>query len=91
MKLFDWNNNKNDWLKWERGVGFEDVLVALQDNRLLDVLANKKYLKQKIYVIEITGYVYLCPFVETEEKIFLKTIYPSRKATKHYLIKDNKK
>jgi hypothetical protein len=89
MKLFDWNNEKNDQLKQERNVGFEDVLLALEENRLLDILTSNKYLKQKVYVIEISGYIYLCPFVETEEKIFLKTLFPSRAATKQYIIGSN--
>ena len=37
-----------------------------------------------IYAIEIEDYVYLVPFVETTDEVFLKTIIPSSKATKRY-------
>lgn len=92
MKYFDWNAGKNAQLKAERGVSFEDVLVALNEGKLLDVLKHtntKKYPNQRIFVIEINHYIYLVPFVETEQFIFLKTIIPSRKATKNYLIIKN--
>lgn len=89
MKLFDWNNEKNQLLKLERNIGFEDVMVCLKEDGLLDILEHynkKKYGRQKIFVIAINHYVYLVPFVENEQTIFLKTIIPSRKATKKYLI-----
>lgn len=89
MKYFDWSEDKNDRLKAERGISFEDIIIALTDDRVLDILPQvnaKKYPNQKIYIVEINQYVYLVPFVEDDEKIFLKTIFPSRKATKHYLI-----
>lgn len=91
MKYYDWSEIKNIQLKRERSVGFEDVLVAITEGKLLTVLAHpnkKRYPRQKIYLVEINNYVYLVPFVEDEQKIFLKTIIPSRKATKKYLIKE---
>lgn len=89
MKYFDWNAEKNNQLQAERDISFEDVLVAINENRLLDTLQHpnsKKYPNQKMFVIDINHYAYLVPFVETERVIFLKTIIPSRKATKDYLI-----
>ena len=88
MKYFDWDPEKNDWLKEERDIGFEDVVVAIDGGGLLDILTHhnrKKYAAQKIFVIAIYQYVYLVPFVEDGEKVFLKTIIPSRKSTKKYL------
>lgn len=88
MKKFDWNPAKNEKLKNERGIGFEDVEEAINSDGLLDRIDNpnkSKYPNQKIYVIEHENYVYHVPFVEDEEKIFFKTIIPSRKATKKYL------
>ena len=88
MKYHSWNNDKNEKLKHERGISFEDVIYYIEHERLIAILnhANqKRYPGQKIYVIEIDNYVYLIPFVETENEIFLKTIIPSRKATKKYL------
>lgn len=89
MKYIEWNEEKNQKLKAERGVSFEDVLVALEGGELLDTVEhpNKdRYGEQKIFIVSIDGYAYLVPFVEGEEKIFLKTIIPSRKATKQYII-----
>lgn len=86
---FDWDEEKNKKLKEERGVGFEDVVIAIDGGNLLDVLKHhnlKKYPNQQIYVVKIEDYVYLVPFVKGPEKQFLKTIYPSRKMTKKYLI-----
>ena len=72
----------------ERGVSFEDVLFALQSGKLLDDLVHpntNKYPNQRIFVVEIDTYAWLVPYVETEDEIFLKSIIPSRKATKHYV------
>ena len=88
MKYFDWNPEKNDQLKQERGVGFEEVLVAIEEGNIVDIVEHphrKKYPNQRIFIICLDDYVYLVPFVEDEEKIFLKTIIPSRKATKKYI------
>jgi uncharacterized DUF497 family protein len=88
MKYFDWDEAKNDILKKERNISFEIIVIQIVVGKLLDVLEHpnqKKYKNQKLFVVEYEGYVYLVPFVEDEEKIFLKTIIPSRKATKKYL------
>jgi uncharacterized DUF497 family protein len=89
MKQIRWNEEKNELLKREREVGFEEVLIAMDNGYLLDVLKHsdlKKYPNQRIFVVNIGQYVYLVPFVETDNELFLKTIIPSRKATKMYLI-----
>ena len=89
MKYFDWNVAKNEVIKAERGISFELVVNAILEGRLLDVVEHpnrEKYSNQKMMIVEIDDYVYLVPFVEDDKKIFLKTIIPSRKATKHYLI-----
>ena len=90
MKYFDWNKEKNELLKSERGISFEEAVDAIVEGRVLGKESHfnkKKYPDQKIYILEISGYAYLVPFVEDEEKVFLKTIIPSRKATKKYLVK----
>jgi len=90
MKYYEWNLEKNESLKLERGVSFDDVLILIFENKLLDTTDHpnkKKYPNQKMFVVEIDHYVYLVPFVEDEKKVFLKTIFPSRKATKKYLKK----
>lgn len=86
MKYFDWNPEKNKKLIKERGISFEMCLVYIEQGKILDIINNKTpHEHQFVYVLEIEEYVYYVPFVEDEEKIFLKTIIPSRKATKKYL------
>lgn len=90
MKPYEWNPDKNAILQASRGLGFDDVVEALNNNRLLDTIINpdqKKYPGQKIHIVVINNYCWAVPFVESAEKIFLKTIYPSRKTTKKYLKK----
>jgi len=88
MKSINWNTEKNIRLILERGVSFEEVLAAMSHGALLDVVLHpnrEQYPNQRIYVVRIRGYAYLVPFVETDKEIFLKTIIPSRIATKKYL------
>jgi len=88
MKYFSWNEEKNELLKSERQISFEDVVFYIEMGFLLDVLEHpnqEKYKGQKIFVVQIDDYVYLIPFVEDDREIFLKTIIPSRKATRKYL------
>jgi hypothetical protein len=85
MKYYDWNEEKNQILKEKRKICFEEIIWAIEHNQLLDIVQNSKYAHQKIFVVGIDQYVYLVPFIEDDEKYFLKTIYPSRVATKKYL------
>jgi uncharacterized DUF497 family protein len=88
MKNVDWNTEKNIRLKAERGVSFEEVVSAMSNGGLLVVLDHPntvKYPNQRMFVVRIRGYAYLVPFVETKHEVFLKTIIPSRKATRIYL------
>ena len=85
---FNWNVEKNEILKKERKISFEEVVWSIDNGELLDVIEHKnkgKYENQKIFILKMNNYVWLVPFVENEEKIFLKTIIPSRKATKEYM------
>ena len=87
MKTYAWNPEKNEKLKIERGISFEEVVFHIEHGDEVDVLEHPnqaKYPGQMISVVLIEGYVYLIPYVESDEKIFLKTIIPSRKATKKY-------
>jgi hypothetical protein len=85
MKYINWNLEKNKKLIEERNISFEMCLLKIQDGEILDILHNRNYIEQKIFVLEIKNYIYLIPFVETEKEVFLKTIIPSRKFTKKYL------
>ena len=90
MKYFDWDERKNQKLKRERDIGFEDVVIVIDEGRLLVTLDHSKRPNQKIYIVNVGGYAYMVPFIEDEEKRFLKTIYPSRKMTKKYIIRKEK-
>jgi uncharacterized DUF497 family protein len=88
MKAFRWNPDKNEALKAARGVSFESMVVAIEDGGLLDILAHPnqtKYPTQRVLVVKYDNYAYLVPFVEEEAYFFLKTLIPSRKATRDYL------
>lgn len=90
MKSFRWSSEKNESLTADRGVSFEVVTVAIGADGLLDILAHpnqKKYPRQRVFVVAVDGYAYLVPFVEEDDYVFLKTIIPSRKATRDYLQK----
>ena len=88
MKPVNWNTEKNIRLKAERGVSFEETVSAMSNGGLLVVLDHPntdQYPNQRMFVVRIRGYAYLVPFVETKQEVFLKTIIPSRKATRIYL------
>ena len=88
MSDFDWNDENNELLKSTRGVSFEDVVFHIQNGDVLDIIKHPnatRYPKQNIIVLNIDGYVYLVPYVKERGTRFLKTILPSRKATKEYL------
>jgi len=87
VKPFDWDEEKNRFLKESRGISFEEAVFHIQNGDLLARLdhANLRYAHQQIFVVRIADYVYAVPFVENQEKYFLKTIIPSRKLTRDYL------
>ena len=92
MKHHTWSPEKNELLKATRNICFEDVIFYIEAGGLLNIVNHPnqvKYAEQKVYVVDIEGYVYLVPFVESDEEVFLKTIIPSHKATKHYLGANN--
>lgn len=87
MKPIRWSAEKNYKLIQERGISFEDILFSLQGDGLLDDLVHpnrEDYPHQRMFVVALNAYVYLVPYVESEDELFLKTIIPSRKATKRY-------
>ena len=88
MNKFEWDDEKNEFLRIARGVTFEEVVFHIQNGDLLDVIKHPnpaRYPKQQIIVVNIEGYVYLVPYVKERGTRFLKTIIPSRSATKEYL------
>jgi uncharacterized DUF497 family protein len=91
MKPFRWARDKNVLLKRERGISFEEVTVAVEAGALIEIVAHpnpEKYPSQRVMVIAFAGYAYLVPFVEEDDHFFLKTIIPSRKATRDFLAKE---
>jgi len=88
MKTFDWSDEKNAWLRQERGITFEDVVFHLAHGGLLDTIEHpnqQQYPGQRIFIVNVEGYACLVPFVEGDEAILPKTIIPSRKMTTLYL------
>ncbi len=91
MKELNWDNEKNEWLKKNRNICFEDIAYAIENGFVLDNISHpnsEKYPEQKILIIEIDNYAFLVPYIESNEEVFLKTIIPNRKATKRYLKKE---
>ena len=85
---FDWSEEKDERLRRERGISFEEVIVAVEEGNVLDILEHtnpSRYGGQRLYIIEIDSYVWVVPFVDNDEIRFLKTAFPSRKLTKRYL------
>lgn len=92
MKPFKLAAEKNERLKIERGVSFEEVTVAVEAGALIEIVPHPnpgKYPRQKIMVLEVGGYAYLVPYVEEDDHFFLKTIIPSRKATRAFITRES--
>lgn len=88
MKPINWNPDKNRKLIEERDISFEDIVFSLKSGGVLDDITHpnkENYPHQRIFKVLVDQYVYLVPYVENDDEIFLKTIIPSRKATKQYL------
>ena len=88
MKYFAWNYEKNLELIDRRKISFERIISHIEKHGYLDIINHpniSKYPNQKVFILNIENYAYLVPFVESEKEIFLKTIIPSRKATKKYI------
>ena len=88
MKYFSWNVAKNEKLKTDRGISFEEIVFHIERGDVLDILEHPnqhRYVGQRVFVVNVAGYAYLVPFEESDTEVLLKTIIPSRKATKRYL------
>jgi uncharacterized DUF497 family protein len=91
VKPFRWNPQKNAELLADRGLSFEHVVVAVEAGGLVDIVEHPnpgRYANQRIMVVVWDGYAHLVPFVEEKDHYFLKTVIPSRKATRDFLKKD---
>jgi hypothetical protein len=88
VKYFSWGPEKNELLRNERGIGFEEIVFHIERGDLLNVLEHSnpdRYPGQSILVARVDDYAYLVPFSESEDEVLLRTIIPSRKATRDYL------
>lgn len=83
-KRISWNEEKNNVLKKTRGIGFEAIVLLLEEHKIIDILENPNYENQKYYIFDVNDYMICVPFVESADEIFLKTIFPSRKHQKLY-------
>jgi len=84
---FDWNPEKNEWLKTERNISFEDLALLLTEGKLWKVMDHpnqERYPNQQVFLVPVDGYIHFVPFVIDDDTFFLKTAIPNRKATKDY-------
>ncbi len=89
---FDWNPEKNEWLKELRNISFEEIATLLASGKFWKVMEHpnpEAYPNQRVFLIPVNHYIYFVPFVMEEDVIFLKTAFPHRKATKEYLQEKN--
>jgi len=87
--IFDWNDEKNEQLKRERSISFEEIVLCISEGMVVDIVQHpnpEKYPNQYLYLVSLNNYIYVVPYVkdENEDVIFLKTIFPSRMYTKKY-------
>ena len=88
MKYLNWNPEKNEILKRERGISFEEIAYLIESEQIIGIEENPGRSNQKLYILEIDNYAIVVPFVENDTEIFLKTAFPSRKYAKRYGLKE---
>lgn len=84
---YEWSPAKNEWLKEHRNISFEQVIFHLSQGdvwKIADHPNQDRYPGQKIYFVIVEDYIHLVPHIIEREHIFLKTIIPSRRATRDY-------
>lgn len=94
MFTFEYDPEKDQKLRQERNISFDEIIMLIHEGKLIDILDHpnqSQYAKQKIYVLDVDGYVWLIPYVQNDNRIFLKTAFPSRKHTKQYIRERNGK
>jgi len=87
VKYFTWDDEKNEKLKRERGISFEEIVFHVERGDIVDILEHpnqERYSGQRIFFMNVEGYACFVPYVETEDEVILKTIIVSRKAAKRY-------
>ncbi|HDQ45675.1 MAG TPA: BrnT family toxin [bacterium] len=90
--IYNWDNDKNQRLKKERRISFEEIILAIDNGQLLDVLSHpnpEKYGNQRLYLVALEDYVVVVPFRKEGDEIYLITAFPSRRYTKRYFGKED--
>lgn len=82
MKYLNWDSEKNKVLKQARGISFEEIAYLIESGQVIGIEENPGHPNQKMYILEIDNYAIVVPYVENNDKIFLRTAFPSRKYTK---------
>jgi uncharacterized DUF497 family protein len=82
--VIEWNQVKNEWLKANRNLSFEDVVAALAESRVIEDVAHPTKPHQRVLVVLVRDYVCAVPYVRSEHGIFLKTIYQDRRLNEKY-------
>ena len=87
MVTVQWNEGKAEALRERYGVSFEDAASQIERGDAISVPHHnrERYPNQRIFIVAIRNYAYVVPYVEDENGVFLKTMYPSRKALRDYL------
>lgn len=88
MKYLNWSSEKNEILKRERGISFEEIAYLIESGQIIGIEENPGRSNQKLYILEINNSTIVVPFVENDTEIFLKTAFPSRKYAKQYGLKE---
>ncbi len=83
-KAIEWSTEKNNFLLKERNLSFESIVVAMETGHLVATYPHPTKLHQKIFEVELDGYIVVVPYIEDDNKIFLKTAFHNRKATQRY-------
>jgi len=87
MKYLNWDSEKNEILKRERGISFEQIAYLIESGQIIGIEENTGHSNQKMYILQIENYAIIVPYVENDNEIFLKTAFPGRKYTKRYGLK----
>jgi hypothetical protein len=87
MKYLNWDSKRNERLKREREISFEQIAYLIESGQIIGIEENPGHSNQKIYILAIENYAFIVPYVENDNEIFLKTAFPSRKYTKRYGLK----
>lgn len=88
MKPLKWSHEKNQWLLENRGISFEDIQATIQSGCMRGFIQHHnsaRYPGQAVLLVQLRDYIWMVPYVEEDDYLFLKTIIPSRKAARDYL------